>query len=89
MPINQDSLQDQLYDFLKSQGYKPVRYNSSGKTVPLSKLADVFKFDFKMDETVFGPLYTAVIGKDLFLWTSNDIEASPRSSETGDLSLRE
>jgi hypothetical protein len=89
MPINQESLQDQLYDFLKSQGYKPIRYNSSGKTVPLSKLADVFKFDFKMDDTVFGPLYAAVIGKDLFLWTSDDIEASPRSSETGDLSLRE
>ena len=50
MPINQESLQDQLYDFLKSQGYKPVRYNSAGKTVPLSKLADVFKFDFKMDD---------------------------------------
>ena len=89
MPINQESLQDQLYDFLKSQGYKPVRYNSAGKTVPLSKLADVFKFDFKMDDEIFGPLYTAVISKDLFLWTSTDVEASPRSSDSGDLSLRE
>ena len=87
MPINQESLQDELYDFLKSQGYRPTRFDSSGKKVPLSKLADVFKFDFKMDDTIYGEVYAAIIGRNLVLFNGDDVLDSPNVSKTGDMSF--
>jgi hypothetical protein len=87
MPINQDSLQDELYDFLKSQGYRPTRFDSSGKKVPLSKLADVFKFDFKMDDIVYGEVYAAIIGKNLVLFNGDDVLDSPNTSSSGNMSF--
>jgi hypothetical protein len=87
MPINQESLQDELYDFLKSQGYRPTRFDSSGKKVPLSKLADVFKFDFKMDDIVYGEVYAAIIGKNLVLFNGDDVLDSPNTSSSGNMSF--
>ena len=87
MPINQESLQEELYDFLKSQGYRPTRFDSSGKKVPLSKLADVFKFEFKMDDVVYGEVYAAVIGRNLVLFNGDDVLDSPNASASGDMSF--
>lgn len=87
MPINQESLQEELYDFLKSQGYRPTRFDSSGKKVPLSKLADVFKFEFKMDDVVYGEVYAAIIGRNLVLFNGDDVLNSPNASASGDMSF--
>ncbi len=77
MPINNESLQDQLYNFLKTQGFRPVRLNSAGKPVPLSKMADVFKFNFKMDDVDYGQVYAAVIEKNVIVWVEDDVLSSP------------
>ena len=84
MPINEESLQDQLYNFLKTQGFRPLRLNSAGKPVPLGKMADVFKFDFKMDDVDYGKVYTAVIGKNVVVWPEDEVLNSPNHSKDTD-----
>ena len=84
MPINDESLQDQLYNFLKTQGFRPVRLNSAGKPVPVSSMADVFKFSFKMDDVDYGQVYTAVIEKNVVVWVGDDVLRSPNHSENED-----
>lgn len=84
MPVNDESLQDQLYNFLKTQGFRPVRLDSAGKKVPLSKLADVFKFDFKMDDIDYGQVYTAVLEKNVVVWVGDDVLRSPNHSKNDD-----
>lgn len=84
MPINDESLQDQLYNFLKTQGFRPVRLDSAGKKVPLSKLADVFKFDFKMDDVDYGQVYAAVVEKNVVVWVGDDVLRSPNHSKNED-----
>lgn len=84
MPIKDESLQEQLYNFLKTQGFRPVRLNSAGKPVPLSTMADVFKFSFKMDDVDYGQVYAAVIGKNVVLWVEDDVLKSPNYSKDED-----
>jgi hypothetical protein len=84
MPINNESLQDQLYNFLKTQGFRPVRLNSAGKPVPLSKMADVFKFNFKMDDVDYGQVYAAVIEKNVIVWVEDDVLSSPNHGKDED-----
>ena len=85
MPIKEEALQDELYNFLKTHGLKPVRLTSDGKIVALSKLADVFKFSFIMDDTNYGLVYAAIIGKDVVLWAGDDVYGSPNHSKGDDL----
>lgn len=84
MPIKDEYLQDQLYNFLKTQGFRPTRLNSAGKPVPLSKLADVFKFNFKMDDIEYGQVYTAVIDANVVVWVEDDVLNSPNHSKNDD-----
>jgi hypothetical protein len=87
MPIKEEALQDELYNFLKTHGLKPIRLTSGGKQVALSKLADVFKFSFIMDDTNYGLVYAAIIGKDVVLWAGDDVYGSPNHSKGDDLSF--
>ncbi|MFN9957677.1 MAG: hypothetical protein ACK55I_31610, partial [bacterium] len=84
MPIKDEYLQDQLYNFLKTQGFRPTRLNSAGKPVPLSKLADVFKFNFKMDDIEYGPVYAEVIDANVVVWVEDDVLNSPNHSKNDD-----
>ena len=84
MPIKDEYLQDQLYNFLKTQGFRPTRLNSAGKPVPLSKLADVFKFNFKMDDIEYGQVYAAVIDANVVVWVEDDVLNSPNHSKNDD-----
>lgn len=84
MPIKDEYLQDQLYSFLKTQGFRPTRLNSAGKPVPLSKEADVFKFNFKMDDVEYGQVYTAVIGTNVVVWVEDDVLTSPNHAKNQD-----
>lgn len=47
MPINTDSLNKDLYNLFKTQGFEPKPLDSAGKSTPVPDAADVFKFTFK------------------------------------------
>jgi hypothetical protein len=84
MPIKDETLQDQLYNFLKTQGFRPTRLNSSGKTVPLGSMADVIKFNFKMNDIDYGQVYAAVVDANVVLWVEDSVLDSPNHSENSD-----
>ncbi len=84
MPIKDETLQDQLYNFLKTQGFRPTRLNSAGKPVPLGSLADVIKFSFKMNDIDYGQVYAAVVDANVVLWVEDSVLDSPNHSENDD-----
>lgn len=84
MPIKDETLQDQLYNFLKTQGFRPIRLNSSGKPVPLGSMADVIKFNFKMNDIDYGQVYAAVVDANVVLWVEDSVLDSPNHSENSD-----
>jgi hypothetical protein len=84
MPIKDETLQDQLYNFLKTQGFRPTRLNSSGKLVPLGSMADVIKFNFKMNDIDYGQVYAAVLDANVVLWVEDSVLDSPNHSENSD-----
>ena len=84
MPIKDETLQDQLYNFLKTQGFRPTRLNSSGKPVPLGSMADVIKFNFKMNDIDYGQVYAAVLDANVVLWVEDSVLDSPNHSENSD-----
>ena len=84
MPIKDETLQDQLYNFLKTQGFRPIRLNSAGKPVPLGSMADVIKFSFKMNDIDYGQVYAAVVDANVVLWVEDSVLDSPNHSENSD-----
>jgi hypothetical protein len=84
MPIKDETLQDQLYNFLKTQGFRPIRLNSAGKPVPLGSMADVIKFSFKMNDIDYGQVYAAVLDANVVLWVEDSVLDSPNHSENSD-----
>jgi hypothetical protein len=88
MPIQNDSLNRDLYDLLNSRGYDPIPRDSdaakAGKTVPPEE-ADVFKFTFKQQGEDVDYGWVTVDGtKYLIVYFDEDIgeKAGTRSKDS-------
>lgn len=62
MPINNDSLNKQLFYLLKTQGFEPAPKDSTGKAIPVPDLAEVFKFTYKKNDEPIAAAWITVEG---------------------------
>jgi hypothetical protein len=71
MPITNQTLNNNLYDNLYAQGYKPDPLDSIGKEADITD-ADVFRLHFTDDDGKDGHAWMAVIDGELVLWADNN-----------------
>ena len=90
MPVNSDSYYLDLYDLLKSKGYKPVPLDASGQGERTGKKdfapqeAEVLRFNFIKDGKNYGEVWATVENKDtLVLYYDDEIMDSPDHNTSG------
>ena len=85
MPVQQESINRELYGILKSRGYRPDMYTSAGKKVAIPDEAEVFQFDFIKDGENYGKVTASIDGLHrLVLYYGADVANSPKSAEDGE-----
>ena len=47
MPKNQDSIKEELRGLLKTRGYSPEMFDSSGKSAPVPQEAELVQFELR------------------------------------------
>lgn len=62
MPKKIDSLNNELFGLLKSHGFKPKSYDSSGDSVPVPEEADAFQFQFVQNGQDYGKVTASIDG---------------------------
>jgi hypothetical protein len=62
MPKTTDSINNTLYDLLKTQGFNVKMYASDGNSVPVAQEADVFQFEFVDDGDALGTVTVTIDG---------------------------
>lgn len=82
MPINNQSLNKELYKLLKVRGFDPIPKDSTGETSPVPDEADVFKFTFKQDGNALGTAWATIDGNNkLTLYYGDDITKNVSEGE--------
>jgi hypothetical protein len=85
MPINQETLNSELFRLLKSKGYQPTMLDSSGKQMAVPDDAEVFQFIFKKDKEEYGTVTVSVDGlHKLVVYYNDTIANSPSGSKPGE-----
>jgi hypothetical protein len=75
MPVNNDTLNKNLYDALRSRGYDPIPLDSKGDASDEIEKADVFRFSFGQgDEKVNA--WATIEGNDLMLYIDDKFTQS-------------
>lgn len=73
MPISTASINNKLYDLLRSRGLDPVPLDSAGKQDIDIENADVFRFEFKDDDSVVGTGWATLEDKEIVLYIDNNL----------------
>lgn len=85
MPINQETLNSELFKLLKSRGYQPTMLDSSGKQMAVPDDAEVFQFVFKKDDEEYGTVTVSIDGlHKLVVYYNDSIANSPSGSKPGE-----
>ena len=86
MAKNQDKTKNDIYNYLKSNGYEPVLKSTNGKEVSVPDEAEVIEFQFNVDGESYG---TAAVSLDnegqMKVFYSDKIRNSPSKSENGEI----
>ena len=77
MPVTSTTLNNNLYDNLYAQGYKPDPLDSAGDEAEVEK-ADVFRMHFTTDEGKKSNAWIAIVDDTLVLWADNDFVNLPK-----------
>lgn len=84
MAVDQESFNKQLYDLLKTRGYKPVSKNARNQDVTASQQADVIEFVFSKDGESYGKAWVTIDNANkVILYYDDDIEDSPDGRTPG------
>jgi hypothetical protein len=79
MPVNQESTNRELYGLLKSRGYRPDMFSSSGKKVSVPDEAEAFQFEFIKGGKSYGKVTATIDGLHrLILYYGSDVADSPK-----------
>lgn len=82
MPINNQSLNKELYKLFKVRGFDPIPKDSTGETSPVPDEADVFKFTFKQDGKAMGTAWATVDGdNNLTVYYGDDVTQNVSEDE--------
>lgn len=71
MPVNNDTLNNQLYDTLRSKGYDPIALDSKGDPNNEVEKADVFRLNFTQDGKT-QHAWATIEGNDLVLYIDDN-----------------
>ncbi len=84
MALDNESFNKQLYDLLKTRGYKPVSKNARNQDVSASQEADVMEFVFSKDGESYGKAWVTIDNASkVILYYDDDIEDSPDGRTPG------
>lgn len=87
MPINNETLNADLFKLLKSNGYEPNMLDSSGELAGVPDEAEVFQFKFRKDGEDYGTVTASIDGLNkLVIYYSKSVADSPKGSASGDMS---
>lgn len=88
MSKNAESLNNSLFELLRSRGYEPTLLGTDGKEIPVPDEAEVFQFHFKKDDEDYGPVTISIDGLNkLIIYYGDSVAQSPSGdSESGDIS---
>ena len=86
MSKNNESINNSLFDLLRSRGYSPTMLGTDGKEVPVAEEAEVFQFTFTKDGEEYGPVTVTVDGKNKVIVYFGDNVANSPSDTSGDIS---
>lgn len=78
MPVNNETINKNLYDVLKSRGYDPVPLDSKGDPTDEIENSDVFRFTYKdIDRRKKGQAWATVEGNELVLYIDDSFTKNP------------
>ncbi len=84
MAKNTESINQSLFDLLRSRGYGPTMLDTSGKEIPVPEDAEVFQFQFVKDGKEYGTVTLSVDGlHKLVVYFGDDVANS--SKEKGSI----
>ena len=82
MPKNSESLNNDLFNLLRSRGYEPTLLGTDGKEIPVPDEAEVFQFHFIKDDEDYGPVTISIDGMHKLVIYFNDKVAKSPSEES-------
>ena len=81
MAKNNESLNNSLFQLLRSRGYNPTLLGTDGKEIPVPDEAEVFQFHFIKDDKDYGPVTISIDGLNKLVIYYNDAIAGSPSEE--------
>ena len=79
MPKSSESINNSLFDLLRSKGYNPTMLDTAGKEIPVPDEAEVFQFDFIKDEVNYGTVTISIDGlKKLTIYYNDSVANSKK-----------
>lgn len=88
MTVRKEKINRELYGFLKSHGYKPQGFLSSGASSGIPEKADFFQFDFTYDGKTYGTVSVSIDGTGkMTVYSGDDVESSPKASSHDSISF--
>jgi len=81
MPKSSESINNSLFDLLRSKGYNPTMLDTAGKEIPVPDEAEVFQFDFIKDEVNYGTVTISIDGLQKLTIYYNDSVANSKKHD--------
>lgn len=82
MAKNNESLNDSLFQLLRSRGYDPTLLGTDGKELPVPEEAEVFQFRFMKGDKDYGPVTISIDGlSKLVVYYGDEVASSPSGSD--------
>jgi len=84
MSNNTEALNRNLYELLRSRGFKPKMLTTAGQPTPVPEEAAVFQFNFVKDGEEFGKVSISIDGdKKMIVYYGDDVQNSPNTNTSG------
>ena len=88
MSARKEKINRELFGFLKSHGYKPQGFLSSGESSGIPEKADFFQFDFIYDGKSYGKVSVSIDGTGkMKLYYDDEFENAPKASKDGSIGI--
>jgi hypothetical protein len=86
MPKKIDSLNTELYGLLKSHGFKPKSFDSSGESLPVPDKAEAIQFPFVQNGVDYGKVTISIDGQGQMTVYFDEDAFSEKSEDGGESS---